>query len=126
MIVTGVNHYTIRAPADIIDACVSFYCNIMNLRIGFRPPEDSVGYWLYAGDTAIIHLYVSENEKTGVGSYLDHIAFTCVNLPVTIQRLEDLGIEYRANHLLDIDQFQLFIVDPAHNTVELDFDCERI
>lgn len=126
MIVTGLNHYTIKAPADIIDACVSFYTSILNLRIGFRPPEDLVGYWLYAGDQAILHLYVSEEIKTEVESYLDHIAFTCVNLPVTIQRLEDLGIAYRTNHMLDIDQFQIVVVDPAQNTVELDFDCERI
>ncbi|MBT8362392.1 MAG: hypothetical protein HKP41_04495 [Desulfobacterales bacterium] len=63
----------------------------------------------------MLPLYVTENERSGVESYLDHIAFTCVNLPVTIQRRGDLGIAYQTKYLQEIDQFQIFILDRAQN-----------
>ncbi|MGA7279184.1 MAG: hypothetical protein WBW79_14700 [Desulfocapsaceae bacterium] len=50
MIFTGLDHYTIRADADTVDACVAFYTSMLNLRIGFRPPYAIPGFWLYAGD----------------------------------------------------------------------------
>jgi catechol 2,3-dioxygenase-like lactoylglutathione lyase family enzyme len=36
MIVTGLDHCTIRADADTVDACVAFYTSMLNLRIGFK------------------------------------------------------------------------------------------
>ena len=56
MIVTGLDHCTIRADADTIEACVAFYTSMLNLRIGFKPPYAIPGFWLYAGDQPLIHL----------------------------------------------------------------------
>lgn len=126
MIVTGLHHYTLKAAADRIDDCVSFYTSVLNLRLGFRPPLDNHGFWLYAGDQALLHLVVCDLEETVQPPSLDHIAFACVNLPVTIRRLEDLGVDYTTNHLPEIDQFQIFLKDPGGLGVELNFACERL
>ncbi len=124
MLVTGLNHFTITASAETIDECVAFYCNILNLRIGFRPPSGGPGFWLYAGDLALVRLDVADHSlkpHTGL-----RIAFSCVNLPVTIRRLEDLGISYSTHHLADVDQFQVFLNDPTGLPIELNFSCEQI
>ena len=126
MIITGIDHYTIKAPAEIIEACVSFYSSLLNLRLGFRPPLKAPGFWLYAGDRDFLHLVVDDTQETSVPSCLDHIAFTAVNLPVTIKRLEDLSIEYTTNHLAELDRFQVFIKDPAGLAIELNFSCEKL
>ena len=126
MIVTGLKHYTIRASAQVIDQCIAFYTSILNLRIGFRPPLETSGFWLYAGDQPVLHVLIYDEPEFHGPSVLGSIAFGCVNLPVTIQRLEDLEIDYTKNYLADIDQFQIFVADPAGLTIELNFDCEKI
>lgn len=127
MLVAGLDHYTIRASADTVDECVAFYTTILNLRIGFRPPFPVAGFWLYTGEQPIVHLLVDGgDDECGAPSCLDHIAFSCVNLPLTIRKLEDLKIDYRSNYLADVDQYQLFVADPAGLSVELNFACEKI
>lgn len=126
MIVTGLHHYTLRAGAEIIDECVSFYTSVLNLRIGFRPPFEQRGFWLYTGDQALLQLEVCEHEELGRGAARDRLAFACVNLPVAIRRLEDLGIDYTTNHLVEIDQFQIFLKDPSGLRIELNFACEKL
>jgi len=126
MIVTGLHHYTLRAGSESIDECLSFYTSVLNLRIGFRPPSEERGFWLYSGDQALLHLEICDHEDVIRTPTLDRIAFACVNLPVTIRRLEDLGIDYTTNHLMDIDQFQIFLKDPAGLDLELNFACEKL
>lgn len=126
MIVTGLDHFTIRAPADVIDDCVSFYTSILNLRLGFRPPLETRGFWLYAAEEPLLHLEIDDGSGTAAVGYLDHIAFTCVNLPVTIRRFTDLGLDYATNHIPEIDQFQVLVRDPAGIGVELNFTCETL
>ena len=126
MIVTGLHHYTLRAGPESIEDSVSFYTSVLNLRIGFRPPFEERGYWLYAGDQALLHLEICDHEDVRPMSTADRIAFACVNLPVTIRRLEDLGIDYTTNHLVDIDQFQIFLKDPTGLGLELNFACEKL
>jgi catechol 2,3-dioxygenase-like lactoylglutathione lyase family enzyme len=126
MIVTGLHHYALNARSEKIDECVSFYTSVLNLRIGFRPPLDDRGFWLYAGEQALLHLAICDTEDLVPSPIVDRIAFACVNLPVTIRRLEDLGIDYTTNHLPEIDQFQIFVRDPLGLGIELNFACEKL
>ncbi len=126
MIVTGLKHFTIKAAADTVDECVAFYTSVLNLRIGFRPPSAIPGFWLYAGEEPLIHLLIEGEDECLNLSCLDHIAFSCVNLPITIKRLEDLKIGYRSIYLAEVDQYLLFVRDPAGIMVELNFACEKI
>ena len=126
MVVTGLHHYTIRASDSTVGDCVAFYTSLLNLRIGFRPPLDTEGYWLYAGEMPIIQLVISHEDDEGSPSPIEHIAFSCVNLPVTIKHLEDMSINYTTNHLENLDQFQVFIKDPAGIIIELNFSCEQL
>jgi catechol 2,3-dioxygenase-like lactoylglutathione lyase family enzyme len=50
----GLQHYTIE-PADL-ERAKDFYCDVLGLQNGDRPPLDFPGYWLYSGGMATVHL----------------------------------------------------------------------
>lgn len=118
------NHYNITAPIALLDKIRDFYCDTVGLVPGQRPPLRNAGYWLYAGGRAILHLSAAgENEKrlTHVSTTIDHVAFTCVDLPAMRARLDALGIRYRVSEVPATKLRQLFFHDPAGNGVELNF-----
>ena len=53
------DHINIRAPRDLIEQVKDFYGELLGMVEGPRPDFDSEGYWLYAGEKALIHLSVS-------------------------------------------------------------------
>ena len=87
------NHYSIRTTN--LDACERFYCGLLGLVVGPRPPFPFPGLWLYTGDTAVwanaaVHIIgIDRNDPEGLKRYLgdrdeaslagtgaiDHIAF---------------------------------------------------
>ena len=42
--------------SDDIEVTREFYCGVVGLREGQRPPLAFPGYWLYAGDTPCLHV----------------------------------------------------------------------
>ena len=65
MTVTAMEHVLVLS--DDIEATREFYCDVVGLRVGERPPLEFGGYWLYAGDTPCLH--IAERH-----SYLTHAA----------------------------------------------------
>src|ERR1017187_1892921 len=74
--------------SDDIERSREFYCRVVGLRVGDRPPLEFPGYWLYAGDIACLHIaeresYLTHAQRLGLGiakppaekSAVDHIAF---------------------------------------------------
>ena len=124
MPVTGLNHYNLRASRELLEALRGFYCEVVGLRTGARPPFDSFGYWLYAGDDAILHLSEAHAGELRPGQVLntfDHVAFSCGGLTSTEARLRGLGIAFRRAVVPQSEQVQLFLQDPAGNGIELNF-----
>ena len=126
MPVRGFDHYNLRAARPVLEELKAFYCDVVGLSVGERPPFRSFGYWLYAGDRPVLHLSatdVSEVRVSGVATTFSHAAFNCTGRADLEQLLKQRGIAYRTAQvpLLDIDQ--LFFLDPAGNGVELQFDA---
>ncbi len=118
------NHYNITAPIALLDEIRNFYCDTVGLVPGTRPPLRNAGYWLYAGDRAILHLSAAgedEERLTHVTSTIDHVAFTCVDFPAMRAKLDALGIPYRDSAVPSMKLRQIFFHDPAGNGVELNF-----
>lgn len=44
----------------------AFYCDLLGLEAGFRPQFKSTGYWLYAGNGAIIQLVENGSNDDAV------------------------------------------------------------
>lgn len=124
MPVTALNHYNLRAPRDLLDKLRTFYCDVVGLEEGARPPFQSFGYWLYAGETAILHLSearADEKRLAGAGNTFDHVAFTCNGRRAMEALLAQCGVVYERAEVPLTAQVQLFLKDPAGNGVELNF-----
>ena len=124
MTVHGFNHYNLLAPRALLDTLRDFYCSVVGLVEGERPPFRSFGYWLYAGGRDVLHLSETrpgEIRATGVATTFDHVALTCSGFTETEAHLKQLGVTYRISEVPLTGQRQIFIHDPAGNGVELHF-----
>ncbi len=120
----GLNHVNIRAHRELLDELKDFYCDVLSLKEGFRPPFPGFGYWLYAGDTAVIHLYEAEPDEVRqreIPTHLDHFAFECSNRSEIEETLSRHGVSFHRSSIPATSITQLFVLDPAGNRVELNF-----
>jgi catechol-2,3-dioxygenase len=120
----GFSHYNLRAPRELLEELRAFYCEIVGLTVGERPPLRRFGYWLYAGKHAILHLSEcapgERGPRSGSGTF-DHAAFACSGRSEFEQQLRGHGIAYETAQVAHTGQVQLFFSDPAGNGVELNF-----
>ncbi|MDR3373218.1 MAG: VOC family protein [Ancalomicrobiaceae bacterium] len=124
MAVVGLNHVNFQGPKARLDALRDFYCDVLGLAEGPRPPFRMFGYWLYAGGQPIVHLYETEpgdDRRLDIRGTFDHIAFSCVNADEVEARLAALGISHRVASPPGTQIKQIFLHDPAGTLVELQF-----
>jgi len=132
MPVTQLEHYLV--VSDDVDVTRDFYRDVLGLTVGARPPLGFAGYWLYLGDIPCLHLadrasYASYKARVGTPvprqtadtGAVDHIAFNATGFDDMLERLEQRQLSYRRNDLDDIGLKQIFIQDPNHVTLELNF-----
>lgn len=63
MSVRGIGHANLRASAETVERLRRFYVDVIGLCEGARPAfrSGSHGYWLYAGDSAVLHLAIARS-----------------------------------------------------------------
>jgi catechol 2,3-dioxygenase-like lactoylglutathione lyase family enzyme len=123
MPLSGLDHINLRAPRELMERLREFYCEVVGLHVGERPPFDSFGYWLYAGTQPIVHLSEARDADapTAARGVYDHSAFRCTGRPAYEATLQARGIDYRVVRVPLTQQVQVFCRDPAGNGVELNF-----
>lgn len=120
----GLNHYNLRASRAMLDGLRDFYCEVVGLTEGQRPPFRNFGYWLYAGNSAVLHLIEAgpdEVHAPDVNGTFDHAAFDCQGRAEIEARLGRLGVPYKTAVVPLTGLVQLFLRDPVGNGVELSF-----
>ena len=122
MAVTGMNHFNILS-ADLA-ATEHFYCDLLGLRKGERPPLKFDGLWLYAGGEPILHVNEARVPEAAQG-VIDHIAFSSRDLKGTVAKLQGEGIRFSLNQQVGTGLWQLFCHDPSGVKVELDFEASE-
>lgn len=131
MPVTELNHVNLRTPYETMLKLKDFYCNVVGLKVGPREGFTSRGYWLYIGDdtaNAVLHLaeYRGEGEPlTNVLTTVDHISFTCTDIPATEAHLKQYNVEYTIRDLPVLNVKQINFKDPVGNGIELFFHLEH-
>lgn len=127
MTTLGLNHYNLRSSREMMQVLRQFYSDYLGLTAGPRPLLNSEGYWMYAGNQAILHLSetrANEVRHSELNSF-DHVAFTCTDRPAMLARLAQDGITYRQAEVPAgagfARQYQVFFRDPAGNGIELNF-----
>lgn len=124
MAVTGLDHYNLRAPRELLDTLRLFYRDVVGLEDGPRPPFASFGYWLYAGGHPVLHLSearADECRPANTPNTFDHAAFLCADFDATIATLTTANIRHSVQAVPGTPVRQIFLADPAGNGVELNF-----
>jgi len=128
MTVTGIEHVLVLS--DELDATRDFYCEVVGLHEGNRPPLEFPGYWLYAeSPAACLHLadrgaYLRHIATMGLGAgngsggEVDHIAFDARDYESASARIEGNGITPVRNNVPGGPR-QLFVDDPNGVRVEI-------
>ena len=110
MPITHMQHFMVLAKD--LEKTRAFYCDVLGLRTGPRPPFKFKGLWIYAGDVACIHVgeraSYDETSRTpanpadpvdhGSGS-VDHIAFAATDYDELTARFARHGVKFRATQV---------------------------
>ena len=124
-------HYTIE-PSDL-EATKTFYCDVLGLENGDRPPLGFPGYWLYSGGVPTVHLLGERKPREGIvvrgtekkfdnTGRFDHIAFAASDLPGVRKRIASKNVTFREQVIPRTGGTQIFLYDPDGVGVELNFD----
>ena len=122
--ILSINHIQLVAEKDLVIQLKDFYCNVVGLTEGSRPPFQRFGFWLYIGDKDVLHL-ITPKEGDGRSpqkSSFDHIAFKTDNYEDVLKKLASLHIPFEEKPIPGMSAHQIFLYDPAGNRVELNFD----
>ena len=124
MQVVTIDHFNLRAERALLDQLRDFYVDIVGLRDGERPGFSSFGYWLYAGEQAVLHLSEARADEQCarfVSGTFNHVSFHCRDRAGYENRLQQASLDYRLAQVPDSGIYQIFLADPAGNGVELIF-----
>ena len=128
-------HFTIE-PSDL-ERTKNFYCDVLGLEDGDRPPLGFPGYWLYSGGVATVHLLGERKPREGIvvrgtekkfedTGRFDHIAFSATDLAGVRARLKKHNVQYREQVVPRTGAGQIFLYDPDGVGVELNFDPDEV
>ena len=122
----GIHHFTIRCAPAQLEAVCAFYRDVLGMRTGPRPRFPFPGYWMYAGDLALVHLaaIVSDDSapRNGPAAGFDHVSLRTRGLQATRDRLASLSVRYEELPVPGWPLHQIFVHDPVGSKIELTFE----
>lgn len=133
------DHYSIRTLD--VEASRRFYTEVMGFKVGFRPPFNFPGLWLYNDrpypeSYGVVHVIgVDLSNPEGLKEYLgdrdldtlkgtgtvDHMAFAATGLADMRERLKRLEVPHRERSVPSLGLHQVFFEDPSSVTIELNY-----
>ena len=114
MNVTGIQHVSVNCEGRLA-ATREFYERVIGLPAAERPELGIAGHWFAAGD-AQLHLIDAPARGEGIDPIGPHWCFLVSDLDAAEAELGQAGVEHFRLGA------QLFLVDPAGNTVEIQQD----
>lgn len=119
------NHVNLRTTR--LDQMIDWYQRALELKVGPRPDFPFPGAWLYAGDTAHVHLVGVEAEAVGseASLKLEHFAFSATGRAAFEDRFQRLDIPFRRMDLAAVGIIQLNVWDPDGNHIHIDFAADE-
>lgn len=129
MAIDHLNHINLRAK-DIHETR-DFYRDVLGLKEGYRPDFAAFGYWMYAGESAVVHISHCEPESdnrtnpAGMGHGLDHFALWAEGLKDQLAELDGRKIKYDKRLAWNDTMVQVFFEDPNGVIIELGYDAAK-
>jgi catechol 2,3-dioxygenase-like lactoylglutathione lyase family enzyme len=116
--VTRFHHVSVNSNGTPLDDMVSFYRDVLGLGDKVRPEIPGVpGHWHVVGDQEL-HLVGAAPQGTRIDATGHHYCVAVDDLDDAIAELEARGIEYH-RAVQGESTVQIWIADPAGNTLEL-------
>jgi catechol 2,3-dioxygenase-like lactoylglutathione lyase family enzyme len=126
MKIEQLNHVNVRTTQ--LDTMVDWYTNVLGLRSGARPNFPFPGAWMYAGDTAIVHLVGIKGEPA-VGAEvklkLEHFSLAATGGVEFVAKLQTEDIKYHRAEIRDFNLCLINIWDPDGNHIHVDFQLDE-
>ena len=95
-----------------------FLVSLLGVEVGWRPPFEVPGFWLYLSGRPVIHLWLKSQER-GIG-WVDHVAFgPCGDPGAKRAELQRLGFDFSEIGLVGTDIIQFFVRGPEGMRIEL-------
>lgn len=118
MKVTRFHHVSVNANGASLDAMANFYRDVLGLADKPRPDIPGVpGHWHVVGDQEL-HLVGAPPQGTPIDSTGHHYCVAVTDLDAAVAELDDRGIDYQ-RAVQGAGTVQIWISDPAGNTIEL-------
>ena len=119
----ALDHVNIRTAR--VEELAAFYCDVLGLTRGQRPPFPFGGAWLYCGDGAVVHLVEAPAGAAGAGAAgdlsLSHFAFRATGMIAFVARLREAGVPHQVAHLPGSRVAQVNLRDLDGNALHVDF-----
>ena len=121
MNVTRFHHVSVNTNGAPLGEMVDFYRDVLGLGDQPRPEIAGIpGHWHVVGDQEL-HLVGAPPSGPGIDPTGHHYCVAVEDLDAAIAELDDRGIEY-VRALQGEGTVQIWITDPAGNTIELQQD----
>jgi glyoxylase I family protein len=122
--VTRLNHVSVNTNGTPLPEMVAFYRDVIGLADEVRPEIPGIpGHWHRVGDQQL-HLVGAPPSGTPIDPTGHHYCVDVDDLDAAVAELEERGIEYE-HAVQGAGTVQIWIRDPAGNTVELQQDPLR-
>jgi catechol 2,3-dioxygenase-like lactoylglutathione lyase family enzyme len=116
--VTRFHHVSVNTGETSLEDVAAFYRDVLGLSDKARPDIPGVpGHWHVVGDQEL-HLVGAPPRGTPIDSTGHHYCVAVDDLDAAVAELEDRGIEYQ-RAVQGAGTVQIWISDPAGNTIEL-------
>ena len=126
MQINRLDHVNVRTVQ--LDTMIDWYTNVLGMRKGERPNFPFPGAWIYAGDTAVVHLvHIDGSPAVGAESdlKLEHFALSASGLNEFEAKLQAQGERYQRSNLPELNLVQINVWDPDGNHIHIDFRAEE-
>jgi catechol 2,3-dioxygenase-like lactoylglutathione lyase family enzyme len=116
--VTRFHHVSVNSNDTPVDAMVAFYRDVLGLDDEPRPEIAGIpGHWHRIGDQQL-HLVGAPPSGNAIDTTGHHYCVAVDDLTAAIAELEARGLEY-VRAVQGENTVQIWIADPAGNTIEL-------
>ncbi len=126
MKISKLEHVNLRTSQ--LDTMIAWYTDVLGMTRGARPNFTSSGAWMYAGETACVHL-VEVVGDAGAGAEvalkLEHFAFSATGRAAFEARLNGMGVRFSSTLIDDIGVVQMNVWDPDGNHIHIDFAADE-
>jgi catechol 2,3-dioxygenase-like lactoylglutathione lyase family enzyme len=122
----ALDHVNIRTAG--LEVMCAFYCDVLGLVRGPRPPFSFGGAWLYCAGRPVVHLVEVATPPAppeGAALALSHFAFSATGMADLVARLRAAAISHRLNVVPGYGTNQVAMRDPDGNDLHVDFPADE-